>query len=304
VAAAPHLFGDPIASPELALVDAELAAQLRADLATGHPFRPRDVPRAEYPTLVFDAVVRDLAADELDVPAGEVPPVEEPVELVDESASPDEPFAPPLLEAIVLPEDESVELPAYVVASDHPVVSDPGVAESDVGEGHVALVEEFVLPEEQSFEHPDYFAGSAEDADDTVDELPDYVVRPVDEPAAALPDYVVAPDEVPAVDEIVADIAFDEDVIRPIVVEASAELGTSSDYPVLPDLDERSDALEETDAALRRIREQMVVPGGKPTSRVRRRLAIVSGLGLGVALAAVAVDVQLGVLHAPGWLGL
>ena len=304
MAAAPHLFGDPIASPELALVDAELAAQLRADLATGDQFRPRDVPRAEYPTLVFDAVVRDLAADELDVPAGEVPPVEEPMELVDESTPPDEPFAPPLVEAIVLPEDESVELPAYVVASDHAVVPDPGVAESDVAEAHVALVAEFALPEEQSFEHPDYFAGSAEDADDDVDELPDYVVRPVDEPAAALPDYVVAPDEVPAVDEIVADIAFDEDAIRPVVVEASAEPGTSSDYPVLPDLDERSDALDETDAALRRIREQMVVPGGKPTSRVRRRLAIVSGLGLGVALAAVAVDVQLGVLHAPGWLGL
>jgi hypothetical protein len=304
VAAAPHLFDDPIASPELALVDAELAAQLRADLATGDPFRPRDVPRAEYPTLVFDAVVRDLAVDERDVPAGQVPLVEEPVELVDESVPQDEPFAPSALEGIALPEDESFELPAYVVAGDHAVVPDPGVAESDVAEVPVALVEELALPEEQSFEHPDYFAGSAEDAGDTVDELPDYVVRPVDEAAAAPPDSVVAPDEVPAVDEIVADIAFDEDVIRPIVVEASTELGTSSDYPVLPDLDECSNALEATEAALRRIREQMVVPGGKPISRVRRRLAIVSGLGLGVALAAVAVEVQLGVLHAPGWLGL
>jgi len=302
VAAAPHLFDDPIASPELALVDAELAAQLRAGLATGDPFQPRDVPRAEYPTLVFDAVVRELAAHGPDVPAGEVPPVEEPVELVDESAPQDEPRTSPVLEAIVLPEDESVELPAYLVASDH-VVADPGVAESEIAEVRVALDEEFSMPEEESFEHPHHFVGPAQDAGDTVDELPDYVVRPMDESAAARPQYVVAPDEVPAVDDTVADIALEEDVRGPDVAEASAEPGTSSDYPVLPDLDERSDALDETDAALRRIREQMVVPGGKPTSRVRRRLAIASGL-LGVALAAVAVDVQLGVLHAPGWLGL
>jgi hypothetical protein len=215
VAAAPLLIDDRlVASPELALVDAGLAAQLRVELTSGEAFRPREVARPAYLTLLADAGAP------------------EPPTTSDDEHGPLEVDAVDVLPAFVVLPDETTEVPDVAETLDYPVPP--------------ALAEE-------------------------VEELPDYIVR-TGEPAAP-------------------------------VAEASVDQAhPSSDYPVLPDLDERSDALEETEAALRRIREQFVAPGGKPTSRVRRRLAIVSGLGLGVALGVVALDVQLGVLHAPGWL--
>ena len=219
VAAAPLLIDDPrLASPELALVDADLAAQLRVQLTSGEGFRPREVaPPAPLTLLVAGTAERTPA--------------------------PDDQLASFEVEAVDV-------MPAYIVVPDEK--TDELVLEDEVFEA----LEDFDVPE-------------------PVEELPDYIVRS---------DAVVVP-------EVAAKASADKEE-------------SSSDYPVLPDLDERSDALDETDAALRRIREQMVVPGDKPKSHVRRRLAIVSGLGLGVALAAVAVDVQLGVLHAPGWLGV
>ena len=223
VAAAPLFIDDPVlASPELALVDADLAAQLRAELSSGEGFRPREVARPASLTLLVDAGTADR------------------------TSKADDQLASLEVEAVDV-------MPAYIVVPDEK--TDDLVLEDEVFEALEAL--------------------EALDVPEPVEELPDYIVRS---------DAVVVPE---------------------VAAEASADKAqSSSDYPVLPDLDERSDALDETDAALRKIREQMVVPGDKPTSHVRRRLAIVSGLGLGVALAAVAVDVQLGVLHAPGWLGL
>src|SRR6478735_9159886 len=72
VAAAPLLFDDPlVASPELALVDAALAAQLRADMPPSEPFRPRDVARPTYLALVFDVDAPEPAEDELPAPLDE-----------------------------------------------------------------------------------------------------------------------------------------------------------------------------------------------------------------------------------------
>jgi hypothetical protein len=225
VAAAPLLIDDPLlASPELALVDADLAAQLRAELASGEGFRPREVARPAYLTLVVDGTAPELT------PPDELAPLE--LDAVDVIPA-----------YIVLPDEEMDDLPLEDEI--------PGIAEN--------------------FDLPVPPAPSSE-----VEELPDYIVQ-----------------------------SGESTVARDISAEPSGDKAqSSSDYPVLPAPDERSDALEETEAALRRIREQMVVPGDKPASHVRRRLAIVTGLGLGMALAAVAVDVQLGVLHAPGWLGL
>src|SRR5262245_17626965 len=85
VAAAPLVFDDaPIASPELALVDADLAAQLRADLPTDEVFRPRHAPRPEYPALSFDAVVVDLEEEQ-----AEEPSVGEPEAVLDVESSED-----------------------------------------------------------------------------------------------------------------------------------------------------------------------------------------------------------------------
>jgi len=370
VAAAPHLFDDPIASPELALVDADLAAQLRADLATGESFRPRDVPRAEPPRLVFDAVVRDLPVEEPDVAVDDALQVEDEAEPVDELVPDDEPLAPPVLEAFPLPEEQAFELPEYLVAGDDEVVGDEP-RESDLGEAQPAELSEDVLPddalappvlealplpEEQTFELPEYLVAgddvvrdepresdlaevepaelsedllpddeplsfsaleelalpagdvvelpdyaveSVEGAGDRVDELPDYVVRPEVEPAPALPEYIVAPAEAPSLEDDVADIVLDSDVILPEVVEASTDhAATRSDYPVLPDLEERSDALEETEAALRRIREQFVPPGeSKRRPRLRRRFTVVAALCVMAAAGMAAADVQLGLAH-------
>ena len=226
VAAAPLLLDDSlIVSPELALVDAGLAAQLRAELTSGEAFRPREVARPAYLTLLVDveAPEPERARDD-DLSPLQSPPVE-------------------VMPAYLLPDEKADDLP---LVDEVPDVAD-------------------------TFELPVPPVAAGEDV-----QLPDYVVR---------------------ADELI--------VAREVTAEASAaeQAQASSDYPVLPDLDERSDALDETEAALRRIREQLVVPAGKSAPRVRRRFTIASGIGIAAALAAVAVDVQLGVLHAPGWLG-
>jgi hypothetical protein len=275
VAAAPLLFDDPpIASPELALVDADLAAHLRAELPTGEAFRPRDVPRVEYPTLVFDAVVRDLDQDE---------------DVADEAQEPSA--------------DDSGELPEYVVyvvphSEDVVESSDAETTEHATAESpEPPLLEVLPAPEVQSFALPDYIVVSD---DDVVDELPDYVVLPEEE---AAPVMVAADETAPALPAYVVPEA-EESAAEDVVVAATTDQSSSrSDYPVLPDLDERSDALEETEAALRRIREQMVTPSeSKPRRRLRRRFTVFAGLGVVGALAVYAADVQLGVLQAPGFL--
>jgi hypothetical protein len=303
VAAAPHLFDDcPIASPELALVDADLAAQLRAELATGEAFRPRHVLGGEYPTLVFDAVVRDLDEEPLVDVLDELP--DSGAASADADTGEDvgaDPPSPPVLEALPTPEEQTFELPDYIVVSD---------------DEHVDSIPDVVVPPEQETfpALPEYVVSAVEDAlveDDLPEaiptlqdpslELPDYIVLPDEETSLALPEYVVpAADEVTVEDVVPEYVVHDDDVV-PVVDEAPA----NSAYPVLPDLNERSDALEETEAALRRIREQMVVvPPSEPKRgpRLRRRFTILAGLCAVTATAVVAAEMQLGVAHASGWI--
>jgi hypothetical protein len=202
VSAAHPLVDDRVvASPELALVDADLAARLREDLAVDDAFRPRPVPRPPYLSLLPDVVLD--AAD---------PPL---VSLVD--GHPDEPV--PVVDAVV-------------------------------------------------------------------DALPDYVLPSGDETADG---------------STVDDLILQHEVVE--VQEAPVRVAEPpSDYPVLPDLDERIDALVETEAALRKIREQLGgEQNGRRKARVRRRFALVSGLGAVAALAVLAVDVQMGIVHLPGF---
>jgi hypothetical protein len=244
VSAAQDLFADPpISSPELALVDADLAAQLRADLSSGAGFQPCQAAQPAYLSLVFDAAAPELAEPE---PPADDEPAELSAGVVD-------------------------LLPAYVVLPDETAVD--AVFEAEVPKvAEISDHLELATPDEL----PDYIVRSHEDAGDPV---PDDPVAPEAEVVAVLPEYIVpaltvVPEETPAI----------------------------SDYPTLPDLEARSEALEETEEALRRIREQLVAPEGRRPSRVRRRFAIVSAVGVAAALAAVAVDIQLGLLHAPGWL--
>jgi hypothetical protein len=304
VAAAPHLFDDrPIASPELALVDFDLAKQLRADMPSSEPFRPREVVRPAYLSLVFDVDAPEPAQAELPVPVDEhdwpaadvvelVPPAYVVVaadEDVDDVAL-DDHDAPDVAEsfddslpAVVAPTDE---LPDYIVAREVPfdvvaedvLASDGVVLDKEVG-GYVP--EGIVLPVLPTLEQP-------------AEALPDYIVRD-DEPIVDIfPEYVVLADDVRVDDGLPTD------------GEASADdAESSSDYPVLPDLDDRSDALEETEAALRKIRENMGVPStARRTRRVRRRFTVATGLCAVTVLAVYAAEVELGVAHVPGWVSL
>jgi len=213
VAAAPRVLDDlPVSSPELALVDLDLAVRLRADIRTGAEFRPRPVVRPEYRLLHPDVVPPDVSPDPASVDV--VLPVD-----------------------IVIPE---------VTAADA------------VGDGvHLELALD--LP--------------AVDGSD-------------------LPDYIVLADG-PHVEDL-----------APEAGAVAEEDGGNSDYPVLPDLGEASVALEESDVALRNIREQMAA--GEVSHRrrgLRTGFIVASGLGAVAALAVFVVDVELGVATVPAWLG-
>jgi hypothetical protein len=155
--------------------------------------------------------------------------------------------------------------------------------------------------ESESYELPDYIVVCDDD-------LPDYVVPPdVDVDIALVPEDVALADDAPADGPLIGDPEPAEVEVLPTYVdEVAADHDVSrSDYPVLPDLDERSEALDETDAALRRIREQMggdATPASRRKRWVRRRYTVVTGLCAAAALVVYAAEVELGVAHAPSWL--
>jgi hypothetical protein len=94
-----------------------------------------------------------------------------------------------------------------------------------------------------------------------------------------------------------------DDYIVEVIDDTSAQ-HANPHYPVLPSPKSGQEGIEETDAALRQIRERMVdeVPAGK--TRLRRRFTVASGASVVVALAVLMVDVQLHVAQLPGWLQL
>jgi hypothetical protein len=86
---------------------------------------------------------------------------------------------------------------------------------------------------------------------------------------------------------------------------------TSSHYPVLPapEVERYEEAIEETDAVLRRIRTRLTdeSPASDespaPERKLRRRFILGSGAGAVCVLGLGAVDVQLQVAQLPSWLG-
>jgi hypothetical protein len=77
---------------------------------------------------------------------------------------------------------------------------------------------------------------------------------------------------------------------------------TSSHYPVLPAPEPEEEAIEKTDAALRRIRERLTDDESPARERkLRRRFTLASGATVLCALGVFAVDVQLQVAQLPGW---
>ena len=96
---------------------------------------------------------------------------------------------------------------------------------------------------------------------------------------------------------------IDDDYIVEVSDDTSAQ-HANPHYPVLPSPKSGQEGIEETDAALRQIRERMVdeVPAGK--TRLRRRFTVASGASVVFAVGVLAVDVQLHVAQLPGWLRL
>ena len=258
VAAAPHLSDDALtASPELALVDLDLAAKLRADIRAGEAFRPREVARPEFRLLLPDV-------DSADVESGQSPVAEE------------------LRLDAVTAEEIVARVEPVVVALESPA---PPPAVDELSD----LPDYVVLPEEA-----DEAVLGARLAEDPAESYPTFPVflDVVPEAAAAddgshLPDYVVLSDS----------------EIRTDAASAVDEASEWSDYPVLPDLGEVSEILEESDAALRKIREQIGSDPSERRRRLRRVFTVASGLAAVAAVALFAVDVELGVVAPPGWLG-
>jgi hypothetical protein len=163
-----------------------------------------------------------------------------------------------------------------------------------------------------------------EDGDDQAARFartPDVALDPVTEAVAAvadLPDYVIAPVPgavvVTAADVTTEDVPeFDavperteENISQTDDAEPTSTPAPSATFPTLPSLDLRQDALDDTDTALRKIRDQLGVDarsGERP--RLRRRFVVLGGIAAIAALTALAADshphfVQL----LPGWLGL
>jgi hypothetical protein len=133
--------------------------------------------------------------------------------------------------------------------------------------------------------------------DPTEDHVPPAVsdapepLLPAAGPAAEL---IIFPDDTPLAATVSVEV---EDDLRPPADDAEAEESDDarSDYPVLPALDTRS--TEETDAVLRRIREQIATVEPRASRRrVRRSFVVASGLAAVCALAAVVTEIQLGLV--------
>lgn len=142
-------------------------------------------------------------------------------------------------------------------------------------------------------------------ADDLIVEPVQPIVRAVRAaPETVAPDaisadeLIVFPNEPPLVLPVSVGVA--DAVPPPASVDASGGDEESPDarsnYPVLPALDART--TDETDAALRRIREQIAtVEPPTRRRRVRRSFTVASGLTAACAVAVVVTEIQLGLVN-------
>jgi hypothetical protein len=121
----------------------------------------------------------------------------------------------------------------------------------------------------------------------------------------------VAPDRPDVADELGeaqagnADQLHEYDYIVEAIEHTPAESRrTSSHYPVLPAPEPDEAAIEQTDAALRQIRERLTDESPPRKRKVRHRFILGSGASAVCTLGVVAVDVHFHVAQLPGWLAL
>ncbi len=96
----------------------------------------------------------------------------------------------------------------------------------------------------------------------------------------------------------------DDDYIVEVIDDTAPTQHANPHYPVLPSPRSGGEAIEDTDAALRQIRERMVDEPSPRKTRLRRRFTVASGVSVVFAVGVLAVDVQLHVAQLPGWLRL
>ena len=96
----------------------------------------------------------------------------------------------------------------------------------------------------------------------------------------------------------------DDDYIVEVIDDTAPTQHANPHYPVLPSPRSGGEAIEDTDAALRQIRERMVDEPSPRKTRLRRRFTVASGASVVFAVGVLAVDVQLHVAQLPGWLRL
>jgi hypothetical protein len=94
----------------------------------------------------------------------------------------------------------------------------------------------------------------------------------------------------------------DDDYIVEVIDDTAPTQHANPHYPVLPSPRSGGEAIEDTDAALRQIRERMVDEPSPRKTRLRRRFTVASGASVVFAVGVLAVDVQLHVAQLPGWL--
>jgi len=94
----------------------------------------------------------------------------------------------------------------------------------------------------------------------------------------------------------------DDDYIVEVIDDTAPNQHANPHYPVLPSPRSGGEAIEDTDAALRQIRERMVDEPSPRKTRLRRRFTVASGASVVFAVGVLAVDVQLHVAQLPGWL--
>jgi hypothetical protein len=110
-------------------------------------------------------------------------------------------------------------------------------------------------------------------------------------------------DEVGEAESGDADQLHDDDYIVEVIEHTPEQSQrTSSHYPVLPAPEPYEQAIEETDAALRQIRERMTDESPAYERKLRRRFILGSGASAVCALGVLTVDVQFNLAQLPGWL--
>ena len=238
-------------SPELALVDAELAAELRRTLSPVEDSWPRPSARVE------------------------------------DASTESEKHAPAQLES----------------ADDVGHAESPNVVQLHVDESIVSTPEQTPAEELRPSSHDPFLPVSEEVA---FEDSPPRPLASIDEACAESEDDAPAQWDVadilreaePRAEQLLVD-----EYIVAVPEQTPAQEQRSSHYPVLPAPEPEREAIEETDAALRRIRERLN-ESDEPTrkSRLRRPFTLASGVIAMCALGVFAVDAELQVGQLPSWL--